>query len=1031
MNNRLPKIGVYISLIQMRIHTFLFLEKNFLLLMAFCSLASATHAQNSRFRSYSLEDGLPQSQVNDIVQDEIGYLWLGTHGGGLANFDGKKFTVWNEGSGLLSNYITALYAIGDTLFIGSRSGLSIKVKDDFLNFETPAIHQFFAWGKEYYLATDKGLYLYTRARGPQKIPIHPEIDKSSINSVKFDGTSFWFATNNGLWKSNGLDNPVVEKMKLETTRFTSVVLYDRTLFAATFDDGIWAIDLEDNKKAILIREPPRINSMAIHNENELWVATDNDGITIIDTQSYDEIRRLTAQNSLRVPHIRKTMTDSRSTLWIATSGGGFYKYFQNNFNHFDSGSGLKGNRTYAAHQADDALWVSSSEAGLTKIDSKGIQHTPQTDTFAPVKIKTITSDKQGNIWAGSDGLGILFRETKRVDSIVSSTIDSIVVPVDTISKTVIKNHVFNSENGFPSDWIRKLLIDDTHIWAATYSSGIIKFSYDSDADNLAIHRIFGKEDGLSDVQIRDIQLGPQGKLWYASQNGDLGFINNNQLTHLPAVLEQRIPINTLLFHQDQLYIGTAGKGIWYSEIGESLNFQKLKGKKKPTSENSHQLIFDNQGYLWVGTERGVSKIALGQENEIVDIQHFGRNDGFLAGETYLNAVVKDAEGNLWFGGMQGLTQYIPGETKVEEQKPKIRFSGLEIDHRVVDSIDANHWAKFNRVLRLTPEQTQLALSYQTVDLDHPDEIQYRTKLNGSEWGPWTSENRQNLIGLAYGSHELIVQSRNHRWQESDPIRFQFHRDSPLYLKPWFQWTMLLAALLGIIGISFYYIRKIKARNQSEQKQLQLQNHLLTLEQKALRLQMNPHFIFNVLNGIKAMGGQNAPKMNETINSFALLLRETLNNSRKDHIYLNQEIQTLRHYIEVEKIMAPKPFDYVITAETVPDVEELLIPPMLVQPFVENAIRHGILKGTGKGRLSLRFHTADNFLYCTITDNGPGIYQSQQTKAKTDHQSMALTVTRERLESLAGKDSLKITEIKNDGVVTGTRIELKLPVLTDY
>ena len=181
-----------------------------------------------------------------------------------------------------------------------------------------------------------------------------------------------------------------------------------------------------------------------------------------------------------------------------------------------------------------------------------------------------------------------------------------------------------------------------------------------------------------------------------------------------------------------------------------------------------------------------------------------------------------------------------------------------------------------------------------------------------------------------------------------------------------------------------------------------------------------------------MGSHKPRKMNATINSFAVLLRETLYNSRKDTISLSQEIKTLDHYIAVEKLMSEKPFTHRIIVETAPDAEEILIPPMLIQPFVENAIRHGILKGPREGELTIKFYTADDFLYGVITDNGMGIFESQKVKTKTDHQSMALTVTRERLESIAGKDALKITELKNDDkTVAGTRIELRIPLQTDY
>jgi len=1002
-----------------------------LFLLLFLTVTNLVSAQNSQLRAYTIEDGLPQSQVYDILQDSIGYLWLGTQGGGLSNFDGNTFKVWNEHNGLLSNYIHSLHFSNDSLFIGTKRGLSIKRKDQFLNFNAPQINQFYASENKLFIATKQGIYQYSKKEKLEKIAINLEIDANSVNAILFDGSFYWIATNKALWKLSSLKASAHEIQKIEDNNFTSLIHYNDKIFAATFNDGILVLNTKNDEDSILIKEPLRINTIAIHNKNELWVTTDNDGITIINTDTYSEIKRLNTRKGLTVPHIRKTITDQQANIWIATSGGGFYKYFQNNFNHYDKDSGLKGNRIYAVHNTKNNIWISSSETGLTKIDSLGIHHIPKINSFSNVKIKTIASDINGNIWAGSDGRGILYQETKKVDSLITRVIDSVTVKTDTLSRTITKNHLLNSDTGFPADWIRKIVVGTNYIWAATYSSGIIQFNYHN--DSLTIHKIFGKNDGITDLLLKDIVLDTKGKLWYATQNGHLGYIKENKVTHLANPLNTQTAIGTLLFYKNTLFLGTAGKGIWHTNLVEnSLNFKKLKGAKKLYSHNIYQLIFDNQGYLWAGSERGVDKIELNKDNEILDIYHFGRNDGFLGIETCLNAVDKDHNGNLWFGAIYGLTQYLPSKNDKITLKPKIAFTDIKLAYKSIDSIGLKNWTNSNKILQLTPKQTQLSFTYRTIDIDHPNEIEYRTKLNTTKWSPWVKENKQNFAGLAYGAHSFSVQSRNHRWEESNPIKFNFFIDSPLYKKTWFQWAILTLAILSLIGIALFYIRKIKLKNKVAQEQLRMQNHLLTLEQKALRLQMNPHFIFNVLNGIKAMAINKPEKMNTTINNFATLLRETLYNSRKEHINLDQEIKTLRHYIEVEQLMAPKPFTYDISINTDPSAEEILIPPMLIQPFVENAIRHGILKGNKKGELKIIFNTTATYLYCKVIDNGMGIFKSQQAKSKTDHQSMALTVTKERLESISGEGALQISEIKGDNdAIDGTNITFKIPLLTDY
>ncbi|MEW7290312.1 sensor histidine kinase [Aquimarina sp. 2304DJ70-9] len=1019
----------------MNLYRFLYFILPFLIWNPISSLC----AQNNQLRAYTLEDGLPQSQVYDIVQDEIGYLWLGTQGGGLCRFNGDEFKIWNESDGLQSNYIHALAFVNDSLFIGTKSGLSIKTKNKFTNLDGPRINRIFRIKDKTYLATNIGIYEYQKKIGLVKINLNTKINTSIINDIVFDGRLFWIATNKGLWKLNHIRKGASIIERHSAHNFTAAIYYKNKIFAAAFNQGILVINT--NAKSYgnrWISRPLRVNNISVHKDNELWFATNNEGITIIDANKHTQKKKITRKNGLAVSHIRKSILDRQSNIWITTSGGGFYKYFENNFIHYDQNTGLKGNRVYAIHTAKEGIWASNSEAGLIKIDSAGIHHIPQEERLSEVKIKSITSDASGNIWAGTDGKGILFKQIKKVDSIVidSSYVHPVkkdtIIKIDTIVNTVIKNHIIDTDKGLPSDWIRTIHVDNTTIWAASYSTGIARFKYDPEKKRLLGLKNFERRNGIKDLQISYMLQDSLGKMWYATQNGHLGYIKKNRVTHLDNVLNQKTAISTLLFHKNILFIGTAGKGIWWSSLDGNLSFKKLKGRKRPYSDNIYQMIFDDQNNLWVGSERGVDKIELNQFNDIVDVFHFGRNDGFLGIETCLNSVTKDEESNLWFGAIYGLTKYQPSEITKETVKPRLYFENIEVAYRSVDSINLNTWTNSSNVLKLKPNQTELSFRYKTIDLDHPNDIQYRIKLNNSEWSPWSSDNKQNLAGLAYGSHIFYAQSRNYRWEESDPITFNFFIDSPIYEKAWFQLAVLGVILLVMGGYGISYIRRVKRKNKEERERLEMQNHLLSLEQKALRLQMNPHFIFNALNGIKAMGTSNPQRMNNTINTFATLLRETLYNSRKDYITLDQEIQTLKHYIEIEQLMASKPFTYSISIDTDFDPEEILIPPMLIQPFVENAVRHGILKGSRDGELKVQFHTTEDFLHCTVLDNGQGIFQSQKAKTKTDHQSMALTVTRERLESISGKNSLSIEEIKTNGnTVAGTQIAFKIPLETDY
>ena len=980
-------------------------------------------AQNKQIQAFDLADGLPQSQVYDILQDNYGYIWLGTQGGGIARFDGKNFKVWNERKGLISNYIQALFYKNDSLFIGTRYGLTIKNKNVFANFKSPQINKIIKTNKAYFFATSDGCYTLNDIN-LEKITIDKNIDNSVINDIKFINNWFYIATNYGFWKVN---SDFTEKIKLANFDCKSVINYGDLVFVATYNKGVFVID--DTNTLQVINDTKRINSLNILHGNELWIATDNAGITIIDVDSYQLIQKINKKNGLPILYVRKAISDRQLNTWLATSGG-LFKIFENNFIHFDKKSGLKGNSVYALTQAKDAIYFTNSDEGLLKIDSLGVEDVSLDKGYINVKARTIAHDALNDLFVGTDGKGLVILHHSVRDSIATYLNETNHIVRDTVKLTNQFIDTLNVSNGFPSNWIKKVYVANK-IWVAHYSNGISSFNYNPKNKEVKNLRHFGVKNGIKDLFINDITTDDKGVLWYATKNGHIGSIYKNKVYDLGKVLRINTSIRTLLFHNKQLFIATSDKGIWWSDLSKPIKFTQLSGKKELYSNNIYQLIFDANKQLWAGSENGVDKIILDENNNIKELHHFGRNDGFLGIETCLNAVIKDKRDNLWFGTINGLTKYEPNTTKYQLKKPQLFLENVEVMNESLDSIPLQKFTVDKQLLKLKPTQNLLAFYFKTVDINHPNGIEYRWKLDNYKWSNWNSDTKVN-IASDYGKHTFKAQSRDLNWMESDVVSFSFNREKPIFKKVWFIWTFFTVLGLFILSIIYLYFRRLKRKNQLEKERLQLENNLLSLEQKALRLQMNPHFIFNVLNGIKAMSINNVSTMHKTINKFAALLRATLTNSRKDSITLAEEIQTLKNYIEVEQLMSEKPFTYQITTKTEMDTEEILIPPMLIQPFVENAIRHGIMAVKRKGELQLFFKTASNFLYCTIIDNGIGINKSKENKVKSSHQSMALQVTKERIEHLSGTNTLIIEEIvSKDNKLAGTKVSFKIPLVTDY
>ena len=388
----------------------------------------------------------------------------------------------------------------------------------------------------------------------------------------------------------------------------------------------------------------------------------------------------------------------------------------------------------------------------------------------------------------------------------------------------------------------------------------------------------------------------------------------------------------------------------------------------------------------------------------------------------IKSVFKDNQNSIWIASTNnGLYKYNSINKTVNTA---VYIENVAVNYKKIDSLNT-------RNLKLKPTENNISFTFKTVDLKNAKNIEYRYKLK-DVFSPWTHQNKVDFANLKAGKYIFTVQSKIGKTL-SKKVSFSFSIETPIYKKVWF--LILCGVLLCVLLAGFIdlHIRKLNKKNQQKVTSLKTANHLLKLEQKALQLQMNPHFIFNVLNGIKALGNSEKPKeLNKTISQFSILLRSVLNNSRLEEISLKDEIETLKNFLELEQQMNATPFEYTIeTALKNIDSEEILIPPMLLQPFVENCIKHAFQPNTKAPKIKLLFEVKHNFLHFIIEDNGIGYHQSKKEKVKTNHQSVALEVTKERIQYLTKYNSFSIEEIKNNQIISGTKIKFKIPLKTDY
>lgn len=269
------------------------------------------------------------------------------------------------------------------------------------------------------------------------------------------------------------------------------------------------------------------------------------------------------------------------------------------------------------------------------------------------------------------------------------------------------------------------------------------------------------------------------------------------------------------------------------------------------------------------------------------------------------------------------------------------------------------------------------------------------------------------------------QTETGEWVVTTAILPEIER--PFYTKPWFYVFLIVLVALGLYFTFRFLINKSRKNAITAQKVAQL-------ERSALQAQMNPHFIFNSLNSIQSYIALNEnDKANRFLAKFARLIRVMLNNSRSTKVTLQEEVDSLRLYLELEKMRFKEKFDFDIILDEDIDPLDIELPPLLIQPYLENAIIHGLAQKRSQGKINLYYILQGKYLMATVTDNGIGIEQSkkQKTGAKSLHKSVGMTLTQKRLEMLddGNKDrKVKIEEIKDrTGEVLGTKVEVKIRV----
>ncbi len=985
-----------------------------LIILFVCDIAA------QQFTNYSLEDGLPQSQVYALCEDQKGYLWLGTQGGGLCRFDGIRFEVFNAGNGLGSNFINAILEDDKgRIWFGTQNGLSVYDGKGFqiiADFNLPVYALAQQPSGQLLMGTARGLWQVDFATLRAVQQSYPKtLDQIAVFAlhIEADGDCY-VGSQRGIYTIAKKDNKALSINALYKKEYNPVYAFAKwqnKLWCADLNAGLLAIDLNSNKllEAPRMDSPTRMIALAIGQEGQLWAGTQSDGLLQFDGNTGALQKKMGENDGLPHSHVRSLLYDHHKRLWLGTSGGGLSRLGSQAFRRFDRSNGLPGNRIYAiCEDRQKRIWVAAAQNGLAMMDSTGWQAIRSDSGYLQgVKCRTLACDATGNIWVGTEGKGVLC-----------------------LSKA--GNQFFNKAAAWlPSDWVQKILCDLSNgdIWIAT-AEGLVLLT--RTPEGLYNKRIYGLKDGLPGTSITALQLDPKGNLWFGTLGGKIGVLQQKKIA-LVLGPENGLPgstVTAIVFdRENHCWVATKGKGVWHGEALAGGRFTALEGI---SSGNVYLLAMDQSGRFWAGSESGVDAFGPGKAD--FTVQHFGKSEGFTGIETCQDAVLNDGTGHLWFGTMNGLMQYLPNAQLPVYQAPKLHFEHISLFYKPIaetDYADKSQWLFDPKGpgLQLPWNQNHLSFAFKAIDLSRDDAMKYRWKLADvdTDWSPWHTQNTVNYANLAPGSYRLWVQAAGSNLAAPSQAIFAAFT---IRLPFWKTWTFILSSFILSALMLFWgiktYVGRLKSKELASRAQLELKNRLLQLEQKALQLQMNPHFIFNALNSIQSLiATQDYAVARQEITQFAKLMRGVLHNSRKTAITLQEEMDTLSHYLRVEQFCQQNTFSYEVNVDKHIETDQISIPPMLLQPFVENAVVHGVSHLDYPGHIAVSFSLKGNILLTKIRDNGVGREKAALLREakKPGHQSAAMQVTQERLSALGG------TLVISDGADKGTVVEVYLPLET--
>ena len=1024
--------------------------KKFIFLYAFLCLFLPLAAQiNSypHFTNISTKDGLPDNDIFNIYQDKVGYLWFGSYSA-LIRYDGYNFKVYTHDpdnphsppKGVLCSMAEDIYG---NCWVASDVGGLVKFNQDSQIFTQ---YRFLPGNGK--LNISNGICaLLTDNKGNLWISIrNGQVEKINIKTWKIQTYSFLKAedgylrldklpfckdSKDNIWvgfkKYN--ESKDIFEFQIETGQIKEW-LKGRYISCMAIDDSdnIWYTCKHEIikyipgtgslKEYVKWKGDRNFLNMALDNRNRaVWTSSNTFGLCKMDQKTRKIKFYLPDIKNKYDNVIHSIYFDAQHNLWAA-NGGGLHKLasISQNFKQYAidplGKEGITRPIIRSLWSDSNVLWVGTRGGGLNKVT---LNEEPKYENFLLEPISREYGNNFVNFISAYHNKELLLGTNTGLYFFNSKT-------------NKVRKHLALLDSKRPFDislpYTVWAVLEDTgqNLWIGTQSAGL--FLYNTKTGKIKTLKQGGPNRNVTSHAVWFLFRDRHKNIWGGSDTGIFKICRNAKGDIYFQQFAEQEDKKGSYQGQDAWQIYEDEDGIfWIASIGGLNRFDPNTGlfkcytvKDGLPSNSVGGILAPKKDLFLISTLKG---LCVFDRKLNKGLNTFYESDGLQSDHLGFRACVQSSSGEIFLAGQNGFNSLFLKDIRNEHEASAVVITSFKKYYK-----DFTAALLKNASIELNYDENSISFDFAVLDYTNPSKNQFSYYLEGVE-NNWSVPSCNHFAGYNYlppGEYIFHLKGKNSANVWSAPVSFSIIIKPAFWNRLWFRLTgfFLLSLFLG--GFLYSLIK------QQNEKRKRLESDLT-----ALRAQLNPHFIFNSLSSLHYFITTHKEILAlEYVSNFAMLIRMILSNSQSSYVFLADEIKFLRLYIYMESVRFDNMIDFEIKIAPTVHPDTLKMPPMLIQPLIENAMKHGLLGTRQNGKVTISFSMDEHNIYCMVEDNGVGLVQAEVNKKGRfiNFPSFSTHSIHERLQKIkdrAGKrGSLTLENIEQDGHIIGVRATLKIP-----